>query len=177
MSSEERARYEAFARAHYDAVVRKAALFVGWQAAPDLAQDVFLKLWKLRALDRYEERGQVQAWLLQIVVRTAIDRRRKKKLEVASEDPMELASALPSEEESPQEKMVRDALREELLDVVYTEIEGSKHAGTFIEYYVNERQLKEVAEENGVSYVSARQGVSRLANRVKDALVKRGLVR
>jgi RNA polymerase sigma factor (sigma-70 family) len=177
VGAQERERYEAFARRHYDDVVKKAAMFVGYQAAPDLAQEVFLKLWKSRALERYEDRGQVQAWLLQIVVHSAIDHRRKKRVVIGSEDPLELAREVASNDEPAPDALVRNAMREELLDVLYAEIEGSKHAELFIEYYLHERQLKEVAEERGVTYVSARQGVSRLANRVKDALVKRGLVR
>jgi len=176
-TSVERARYEDFARRHYDDVLKKAALFVGWQAAPDLAQEIFLKLWRTRALERYEDRGQVQSWLLSIVVRTAIDRNRKKRVEVEASDPHALGHELASEDATQEEALERIAVREELLAVLYSEIEGSKHAAAFVEYYAGDRPLKEIAEESGASYVSMRQGVARLATRVKEAFAKRGLLR
>src|SRR5262245_6958765 len=122
-----RGRYEAFAREHYDDVLRKAAFFVGWENAKDVAQEVFLKLWKQRALDRYEERGAVKGWLFSVRMSCVIDRQRKKgKLELLP------SGQLPDQ---PGEETPLDAIeRSELRQVVASAIAGSKHAEAFVEY-------------------------------------------
>jgi RNA polymerase sigma-70 factor, ECF subfamily len=65
--------YERYARLVYSAAVR----LVGLEAAEDVAQDVFLNLWR-RAGHFDPERGCLQAWLLGITRHAAVDRLRRR---------------------------------------------------------------------------------------------------
>jgi RNA polymerase sigma-70 factor (ECF subfamily) len=60
-------------------------------AAEDVAQDVFVKLWK--ALPRYDGRAQLATWIYAITRNAAISALRRRRPEVSLEEPDVLAAA------------------------------------------------------------------------------------
>ncbi len=77
----DRAAFGLLAERHYRDVVHFAQRFlgtIGRETAEDLAQDVFLKVW--RSASRFEPRAAVKTWLLRTTTNTCLDYRRRHRL-------------------------------------------------------------------------------------------------
>jgi RNA polymerase sigma-70 factor (ECF subfamily) len=123
---------EALYLEHGDALMRLAYHLTGSAAdAEDVLHDVFLGL--PEALDRYEERGTLAAWLRRVTTRVALDRLRaiRRRREVRLEPATEPATRPPDAAAAGRFDLAR-ALRAlpETLRVVFVlkEIEGQSHA-------------------------------------------------
>ena len=83
------------------------------EEANDLAQDVFIKIYK--NLDKYYPEYKFSTWVIRIATNHVIDYRRKKKQETVPIDEVEFSL---SAEESPEAAYIRREQKEELKKVV-----------------------------------------------------------
>jgi RNA polymerase sigma-70 factor (ECF subfamily) len=110
-------------------------------AAEDLAQEVFVKLW--RALPRYDGRAQLSTWIYAITRNAAVSAVRARRRDVSLSDPAVAAEAegiAASAAASPDDAALRrriDALPEK-----------QRQAVTL--YYLDERPVDEVAQMMGL---------------------------
>ncbi|WP_173915350.1 RNA polymerase sigma factor [Halobacillus sp. Marseille-Q1614] len=83
------------------------------QAAEEVMQDVFIKLWKGKGAGQYvSERGKFSSWLLTITRNASIDLMRKKKVQEVEWDSRDsLNENMPVVEEVIQDEEERDRLR------------------------------------------------------------------
>ena len=110
-------------------------------AAEDLAQEVFVKLW--RALPSYDGRAQLSTWIYAITRNAAVSELRRRRRSVSLSDPavleeVENAGAVPAA--MPEDLMLRRRI-EELP-------EKQRQAVTL--YYLDERPVDEVAAMMGL---------------------------
>jgi RNA polymerase sigma-70 factor (ECF subfamily) len=109
-------------------------------AAEDLAQEVFVKLW--RALPRYDGRARLSTWIYAITRNAAVSALRARRRSVSLADPVVLAevegiAAAPAATEDAELRRQIDALPEK-----------QRQAVTL--YYLDERPVDEVAEMMGL---------------------------
>jgi RNA polymerase sigma-70 factor (ECF subfamily) len=115
------------------------------QAAEDVAQDVFVKLW--RALPRYDGRAQLSTWIYAITRNASISALRGRRPEVSIEDPDVLTAAEAAGAEATGEASASRAdaadLDRTLARLVAELPEKQRQAVTL--YYLEERSCEEVA--------------------------------
>lgn len=113
------------------------------QGAEDVAQDVFVKLW--RALPRYDGRAQLSTWIYAITRNAGISALRGRRPEVSLEDPDVLAAAEAAGAESAGDGGRRDAA--ELDRTLARHVAGlpDKQRQVVTLYYLEERSCEEVA--------------------------------
>src|SRR5436190_19460399 len=145
-------------RAHGAAVFRLAYRLTGAREdAEDVVHDVFVGL--PEALERYEERGRLGAWLRRVTARVALMRQRKwqRRRETALDDAAEVATRPVTTSEHVALRAAIDALPIALRNVlVLKEMEGYSHA--------------EVAELLGIGVVTSRVRLLRALRRVRRQL-------
>jgi RNA polymerase sigma-70 factor, ECF subfamily len=125
--------------------------------AEDVVHDVFVGL--PEALERYEERGRLGAWLRRVTARVALmrQRSRQRRRETTLEGAAEVAAPLETTAEQLALRAAVDALPAALRNVlVLKEMEGHSHA--------------EVAELLGISLVTSRVRLFRALRRVRRQL-------
>jgi len=125
--------------------------------AEDVVHDVFVGL--PEALERYEERGRLGAWLRRVTARVALMRQRKwqRRRETALDDAAEVAARPVTTSEHVALRAAIDALPIALRNVlVLKELEGYSHA--------------EVAELLGIGVVTSRVRLLRALRRVRRQL-------
>jgi RNA polymerase sigma-70 factor (ECF subfamily) len=112
------------------------------QAAEDVAQDVFVKLW--RALPRYDGRAQLSTWIYAITRNAGISALRGRRPEVSLEDPDVLAAAEVAGAERAGEARGDAAELDRTLARLVAELpERQRQVVTL--YYLEERSCDEVA--------------------------------
>jgi RNA polymerase sigma-70 factor (ECF subfamily) len=113
------------------------------QGAEDVAQDVFVKLW--RALPRYDGRAQLSTWIYAITRNASISALRGRRPEVSLEDPDVLAAAEAAGAEAVGGSAPRDAadLDRTLARCVADLPDKQRQVVTL--YYLEERSCEEVA--------------------------------
>ena len=110
-------------------------------AAEDLAQEVFVKLW--RALPGYDGRAQLSTWIYAITRNAAVSELRRRRRSVSLSDPavfeeVEHASAVPA------------ALPDDLMLRRRIEALPEKQRQAITLYYLDERPVEEVAAMMGL---------------------------
>jgi len=150
------ALYDAFGAGLYRLAYR---LTGSREDAEDTVHDVFVGL--PEALDRYEERGRLGAWLRRVTARVALLRlrRRNRRREVGLEGADGVATPVPRDQTSDHAGLQEavDALPVALRSVlVLKEMEGYSHA--------------EIAEMLGISAVTSRVRLLRALRRVRREL-------
>lgn len=113
------------------------------QGAEDVAQDVFVKLW--RALPRYDGRAQLSTWIYAITRNASISALRGRRPEVSLDDPDVLAAAEAAGAEAAVGGVPRDAaeLDRTLARLVAELPEKQRQVVTL--YYLEERSCDDVA--------------------------------
>jgi RNA polymerase sigma-70 factor (ECF subfamily) len=118
------------------------------QSAEDVAQDVFVKLW--RVLPTFDGRAQLSTWIYTIVRNAALGSLRKRRREVSLEEPDVYAAAEAIATEaagdagSPGASAESGELDRTLARVIAELPEKQRQAVTL--YYLQERSCEEVAE-------------------------------
>jgi RNA polymerase sigma-70 factor (ECF subfamily) len=113
------------------------------QGAEDVAQDVFVKLW--RALPRYDGRAQLSTWIYAITRNASISALRGRRPEVSLDDPDVLVAAEAAGAESAGDDGRRHAA--ELDRTLARHVAGlpDKQRQVVTLYYLEERSCEEVA--------------------------------
>ncbi len=113
------------------------------QTAEDVAQDVFVKLW--RALPTYDGRAQLSTWIYAIVRNASLSALRRRRPEVSLEEPDVLAAAEALDSASAAGAVAEADDLDRLLARRVAELpEKQRQAVTL--YYLEERSCEEVAE-------------------------------
>lgn len=151
---------------HRGRVVRTAYGIVGsMQRAEDVAQDVFVKVWK--KLPDYRGQASFTTWLYRITVNTAIDATRRKQV-----DTTPLEEWHPSSVPSPEEDHLRASRREQVQAAIASLPEGARAALVLREY--EQLSYKEIAQSLGIPIgtVMSRLNYARkaLRDRLSDEL-------
>ena len=135
------------------------------QLAKDVSQLVFTDL--ARSASSLKKNSILGAWLYEVTRRTAIDVIRKEsRRQVREQIYTEMNAMNVSTEEG------RDVLR--FLDEAMAELNGSDRAIVLLRFFEN-KSLREVGAELGVSDDAARKRVARAMERLRDFLAKRGV--
>ena len=122
------------------------------EAAETLTQETFLRAWNARASFRAD--CSVSTWLLRIALNLARDHTRTgrfrfwKKAAATSVDAMEVASALPSGESSPETALLAREQVAHLWDIVG--ILSPRQRSIFLLRFVEEMNLPEISEATGL---------------------------
>jgi RNA polymerase sigma factor (sigma-70 family) len=133
--------------------------------AKDVSQLVFTDL--ARSAGGLKKNSILSAWLYEVTRRTAIDFIRKESRRQAREQIYTEMNAMNVGTEDG-----RDVLR--YLDEAMAELNGSDRAIVLLRFFEN-KSLREVGAELGVSDDAARKRVSRAVERLRDFLAKRGV--
>jgi|SRR5689334_3835340 len=144
-------------RTHGRALFRLAyRLTASKEDAEDVVHDVFVGL--PRALERYQERGRLDAWLRRITARVALMklRRRKRRAEVRLESGMHQSGGGAAADVIAMQSAI-ESLPEALRHVlVLKEVEGYSHA--------------EIGDMLGISAISSRVRLARAMRRLRKNL-------
>jgi RNA polymerase sigma-70 factor (ECF subfamily) len=135
-------------REHFPFVWRSAKrLGVSDAALDDVVQEVFVIVH--RYLDRYEDRGQMRAWLYRIAVREASRHRRSKKpMSTVDVDTLTLEGG-----ENPEQQMQASQARADF-DRLLTALDDDRR-DVFVLYEVEELPMEEVAAVVGCPVATA----------------------
>lgn len=138
--------------------------------AMDTVQNVFLRV--LKHLQKLEEMtdAQLKGWLYRVTVNSGVDRIRKEKKEVLTEDPASSISV--SDDELPEAAM----LSREQRDAVKAGIEAlpEHYRQPILLYYFAELSYAEISELLGVSEGTLKSRMSRARNILARSLAKAG---
>lgn len=162
LAAGDRAAFARITSMHYDLVYRVAWRMLGVSGdAEDVAQDVFLRLW--RNAGQVREAGALRAWLARVATNLAIDRLRRRRPEEVSELP-ELADPDPG----PDRRMERRAAG----DIVNAAIAGlpERQRVALVLTYYEELANAEVAEVLGVSVEAVESLLARARRKLKEVL-------
>ncbi len=131
-------------------------------AAEDVAQEVFVKLWK--ALGSYDGRAKLSTWIYAITRNAAISAQRSRRSAGSLSEPAVLAEA-----EGAHATLDRDASDDERLwRAVATLPDAQRRAVTL--YYQDERPVEEVAEMLGMPVNTVKTHLHRARARLAAAL-------
>lgn len=154
--------FAAIYRRHFDGVYRYCYRQLrDEQHAQDAAQQVFTNA--LEAFARYHEEGRLRQWLFTIA-HNVIDSDRRK---LRPTDSLDLAGEVPDREATPEERVVADAGRRELLEAIARLPEDQRRA---IELRIQGKTGKEIAHELGRGHEAARMLLCRAMDRLRDDL-------
>lgn len=134
-------------------------------AAEDLAQEVFLKLW--RALPRYDGRARLSTWIYAITRNAAISALRARRRSVSLSDPAVLAE-VENREAAPDPASGDDALWRQVEALP----EKQRQAVTL--YYQDERTVDEVAAMMGMPVNTVKTHLHRARASLAAALAMTG---
>lgn len=95
---------------YYPQVRRFVARLAGEAHADDLTQEVFVRV--VRALDEYEDRGNIKGWIFTIAARVCIDHRKKLKAVPLAEAAVAARDEMPRHERRELEEAILAAVRQ-----------------------------------------------------------------
>ena len=137
------------------------------EEAEEVAQDVFLKVYKM--LGSYRQESKFSSWLYAITYRTAIDNARKKKLPLQSIESGSVALQTPDlHSKSPVELTQDNDLRHQVQAVIQR-LKPSD-ASIITLYYLNEQSVQEIAEITGLSLTNVKTKLHRLREQLRQEL-------
>ena len=154
--------YSVLVERHYPRFLRFAARMLGNRAdAEEVVQDAFVRAY--RALDRYEEQGRFDAWVLRIVVnqcRTAGARQRRRSRTFV---PWELAEEGGDWAGPPERGWSRAVQR--ALDELPADVREA-----LLLKYVEEQSYEEIAETTGLGVSALKMRLKRARDRLRARL-------
>ncbi|MBD5454400.1 MAG: RNA polymerase sigma factor [Lachnospiraceae bacterium] len=146
--------------------IRTAYLIMGNLAdSEDVVQDTFVKVWMYA--DRIQNADSFQAWMLQILVRTAYRHAKKKRKEFPDEETVNrmenrtCASSL--------EKVIQMEEAERLKAAI--KALPIRHRSVVVLYYYNQLGIKEIAGMLGIMEGTVKSRLHTARKRMKDILV------
>jgi len=162
LAAGDRSTFARVTKAHYDFVYRIAWRMLGGPGdAEDVAQDVFLRLW--RNAGQVRDARSLRAWLARVATNLAIDRLRRRRPDGPAEMP-ELADPGAGPE--------RQAERRAAGDIVSAAIAGlpERQRVAIVLTYYEELANAEVAEALGVSVEAVESLLARARRKLKEVL-------
>jgi RNA polymerase sigma-70 factor (ECF subfamily) len=134
-------------------------------AAEDLAQEVFVKLW--RALPRYDGRAKLSTWIYAITRNAAVSALRSRRRTASLSDPAVLKQV---------ERLPTDAAMEEDDMALRRHVEAlpEKQRQAVTLYYLGERSVEEVAEMMGAPVNTVKTHLHRARAKLSAALAAPG---
>jgi RNA polymerase sigma-70 factor (ECF subfamily) len=155
----------AFARVvhlHYDLVYRIAWRMLGGPGeAEDVAQEVFLRLW--RGAERLRETRSLRAWLARVAANLAIDRMRRRRPDSSVE-----LSDLADPAAGPERLAERQAASK-IVDAAIAALPERQRVAIVLTYY-EELANADVADALGVSIEAVESLLARARRKLKDML-------
>lgn len=135
--------------------------------AEEVAQDVFVKVFQ--TIRTFEERSKFTTWLYTITYRAAIDRARKKNLQVKSiEEDNSFLQIADKHSSDPAENLQRADLKEQLLKAIQNL--SPQDASVITLFYLNEKSVKEIAEITDLSITNIKTKLHRTRESLKKIL-------
>ena len=165
------AAFQALVERHRPMVYRVAYQFAGnHHDAEDIAQDVFLKVF--RSLDRFRYDAQLTSWLYRIVMNACIDHRRRQKSGgwVPGEEAEGTLLNMPEESPGPEAR----AYGGEIGQAIEAEI-GRLPAGQRVIFIMRHHQglkLTEIAEALGLAEGTVKRQLHAAVHRLRHALTR-----
>lgn len=143
--------------------------------AKDLSQEVFLKAYK--NLEKFDERSSFSTWLYRITTNTCIDemRRRKGKQSYSLDAELEneegsIQQQMASEEETPEERLLREEGKSEILQALDTLSE--EHKAAVILRDIRGMSYEEISEIIELPMGTVKSRISRARNQLKAEILK-----
>ena len=143
--------------------------------ARDLSQEVFLKAYK--NLEKFDERSSFSTWLYRITTNTCIDemRKRKGKQSYSLEAELEneegsMQRQVVSEEETPEERLLREEGKSEILQALDTLSE--EHKAAVILRDIRGMSYEEISEIIELPMGTVKSRISRARNQLKAEILK-----
>lgn len=161
----DRKSFEKFATEHRPTAAEVARRIVGDNdAAEDIAQDVFLKLWNIReSLDHYRSPGSLVAVMARNM---AIDATRRQLTAVTT---LDAATGIESGL-SPEEQMI-DRENSEAVDRILAALPDGQQSVLRMRH-IDGMETAEIAATIGSTEVAVRVALSRARQRIKDLFIK-----
>lgn len=142
------------------------------EEAEEVAQDVFLKVYKM--LGSYRQESKFSSWLYAITYRTAIDNARKKKLPLQSIESGSTAFQAPDvHSKSPAELTQDNDLKQQVQSVI-NRLKPSD-ANIITLYYLHEQSVQEIAEITELSVTNVKTKLFRLREQLRQELTASAL--
>lgn len=139
------------------------------EEAEETAQDVFLKVY--RTLNTYEQKSKFSTWLYTIAYRTALDRTRKKQLDVYSVDDDDTYLQIADHSGmQPDEPLIQHDLNTRI-QVAISQLKPVD-ATLITLFYLKENSVKEVAEIMDLSVTNVKTKLHRLRETLKVHLAQ-----
>ena len=143
--------------------------------AKDISQEVFLKAYK--NMKNFDERSMFSTWLYRITTNTCIDemRKRKGKQSYSLEEELEneegsMQRQIADEGETPEESLLREERKSELLQALDTLSE--EHKAAVILRDIRGLSYEEVAEIVDLPMGTVKSRISRARNQLKNEILK-----
>lgn len=143
--------------------------------AKDISQEVFLKAY--RSIGNFDERSAFSTWLYRITHNTCIDemRKRKGKQNYSLEEGLEsedgiMQRQIADEGDTPEESLLRDERKGEILQALETLSE--EHKAAIILRDVKGLPYEEIAEILDLSLGTVKSRISRARNHLKTEILK-----
>lgn len=142
------------------------------EEAEEVAQDVFLKVYKM--LGSYRQESKFSSWLYAITYRTAIDNARKKKLPLQSIETGGGVMQTPDlHSKTPAELTQDNDLRQQVQSII-NRLKPSD-ANIITLYYLHEQSVQEIAEITGLSVTNVKTKLFRLREQLRQELTASAL--
>lgn len=125
--------------------------------AEDAAQETFVRMYT--KLDSYQPERKLSSWVLAIASHYCIDRLRRRRGEWVSLDDEPIAAVLPSREQGPEERAVRNEVRDEVQQMV-SRLAAPYRVPLILRYWYD-LSYSEIAEVMGLSVQAVKSRLHR----------------
>lgn len=142
------------------------------EEAEEVAQDVFLKVYKM--LGSYRQESKFSSWLYAITYRTAIDNARKKKLPLHSIETEQGAIQTPDLQSKTPAELTQDNDLRQQVQAIINRLKPSD-ANIITLFYLHEQSVQEIAEITGLSVTNVKTKLFRLREQLRQDLVASAL--
>ena len=166
LKSGNREAFDILYEKYQNLAVRTAYLIMGNLAdSEDVVQDTFVKVWLYA--DRIQNADSFQAWMLQILVRTAYRNAKKKRKEFPDEETVNrmenrtCASSLDKVIQMEEAERLKAAIK--ALPI--------RHRSVVVLFYYNQLEIKEIADMLGIMEGTVKSRLHTARKRMKDILV------
>jgi len=149
---------------HYQSYVFAIILsFVNENEAPDIAQEVFLQLY--RSLPRYES-NNLKAWIGKITVRKAIDWKRSHPPQVQELNDIDITTIRDNISLMPDEFIINQENRQQIRSICQNL--PSRYERVIIKYYYENKSYQQIAHEEGVNLRTVESRLYRAKNLIRS---------
>ena len=149
---------------HYQGYVFAIILsFVNENEAPDIAQEVFLQLY--RSLPRYES-NNLKAWIGKITVRKAIDWKRSHPPQVQELNDIDITTIRDNISLMPDEFIINQENRQQIRSICQNL--PSRYERVIIKYYYENKSYQQIAHEEGVNLRTVESRLYRAKNLIRS---------